>query len=477
MKIVFIEPKSPNLHIFSYFGLPRLGCVLLGTIARGLGHDVQVFVEEIAQIDWKVVRRADLVGISTISSTAPRAYAMADRVRRMGIRVVMGGPHVTTLAEEAGRHCDFVLLGEAEETFPQLLEHIEGRRRREDVQGLVYLEDRRILRTAPPEKRVDIDNSPAPDFSLIKGFHGAGSFVSGRVIPVQVSRGCPHDCSFCSVTGIFGRKMRYRSVKNVMAELARYNDRKYHVFFYDDNFTASPARAKELLTEMLEARTKFTWSTQMRVDAARDKHLLELMRATHCIAVYVGVESPSPAALKEADKRQDPGEMKEMLLRFRRFGICVHGMFVIGFDADGPDCWKAVVDFARSADIATIQACILTPLPGTRVFKEMDAAGRIMFKDWSLYDSHHVVFRHPVMDPEQLQRCQLNAHSAFYSGRKILKDITRGDIGNVMVALYARSIQYRWGRQNSIYMKAIKLLKPWRELEVRMDLRLPAAVE
>lgn len=477
MKIVFIEPRSPNFHIYSHFKLPRLGCVLLATIARKQGYDAVVFVEDISKIDWNVVRSADLVGISTITSTAPRAYALADKIRREGIKVVMGGPHVTYLPEEAARHSDYVLTGEAESSFVQLLEHLEGKRDEGDVHNLVRMKGREVIRTAPPAERVNINSNPVPDFSLIRGFYSTRTVTDRRITPVQVSRGCPYDCSFCSVTGIFGRKMRYRSTENVMRELMRYNRKKDHIFFYDDNFAASPRRAKELLLAMLKAGTKFQWSTQMRADAARDLELLELMRATHCGQVYIGIESVNPESLKEARKNQDLEETEEMLLRFDRYGIDVHGMFVLGFDADGPDTGKATVEFAKSARISSIQAMILTPLPGSRTYRELEEAGRIMFKDWSLYDCHHVVFRHPTMDPQQLQKATIDAHRMFYSNRKILRNCLQGDMGNAAIAVYARILQHKWLGKNDLYLKALQLLKPSGELEVMLDMRLPATVE
>jgi radical SAM superfamily enzyme YgiQ (UPF0313 family) len=477
MKIVFIEPKSPNLHIFSRFKLPRLGCVLLATIARDLGHEARVFIEEIAPIDWKETLEADLVGISTITATAPRAYAMAARARRAGVPVVMGGPHVTYLPEEAARSADYVLVGEAEDTFVELLEHLEGKRTACDVHGMVRLQGKEIVRTGPPGRAVDIGKNPAPDFSLVPGFHGAGTYFSGRVIPVQVSRGCPHDCSFCSVTGMFGRKMRYRPIRDIMREILRYNSRRYHIFFYDDNFAASPRRAKELLSEMASARTKFTWSTQMRADAARDMELLELMEATHCKAVYVGIESVNPESLRQAAKRQDLDETRDMLLRYNRYGINVHGMFVLGFDADTPATAGATVRFAREAKIATIQALILVPLPGSRTYRDFEAQDRIMFRDWSLYDSHHVVFRHPLMNADEIQAAQIEAHRAFYSGGRILRHALSLDLGNAAIGVYARMLQHKWLSKNDLYMKALRLLRPSKDLKVMLDLQVPALAD
>lgn len=467
MNIIFIEPKSPNLHLFSRFKLPRLGCVLLATIASERGHQAKVFVEEIGEIDWDAVRGADLVGISTITSTAPRAYELADRVRRMGKTVVMGGPHATYLPTEAAGRSDFVLRGEAEVSFMQLLEHLEGNRAFDEVGGCCRLEDGKLVTSTTSLEPVDLESNPAPNFNLVHRFKDASTFrMVGQVIPMQVSRGCPHDCSFCSVTGMFGRKMRYRSVDSVMSELARYDDKRYHIFFYDDNFSASPKRAKALLSAMAAAKTKFSWSTQLRAEAAIDDELLNLMRKTHCDTVYVGIESVNPESLKQARKRQNLDETSAYLRKFKRHGVSVHGMFVLGFDADSEDAWKHTVRFARKARISTIQALILTPLPGSRTYEQFIKEGRILFKDWSLYDSHHVVFQHPSMTGEALQNAQIDAHLRFYSKWRLLRHFLSGHVAETFIFTYARGLQKSWVRANNPYMKMLELLRVSKDFRV-----------
>lgn len=193
----------------------------MATIAREKGWEAAVFVEEQGAIDWQEVATADMVGVSTVTSTAPRAYALADRVRSLGIPVVLGGPHVTYLPEEAVAHADYVMLGEAESSFPLLLEAVAGERDVNQVPKLVYRKEGKLERTTVPAPPVVLDEIPFPDFSLVKGNERR---VGGRrIIPVQTSRGCPYNCSFCSVTGMFGRKYRFRSTANVLAELRRYD--------------------------------------------------------------------------------------------------------------------------------------------------------------------------------------------------------------------------------------------------------------
>lgn len=476
MKILFIEPKSPNLHIFSRFGLPRLGTVLLATIARRAGHQASVCIEEIEEIDWEEVKKADLVGISSITSTAPRAYAMAEKIRAWGTKVVMGGPHPTYLPDEAAEHADFVLKGEAENTFLELIEHLEGKRPLTEIPNLVSRIHGSVVRGPKDSRVVDITANPHPDFSLVRGFHEARGIVNKRIIPLQLSRGCPFDCSFCSVTGMFGRRMRYRDTSDVMNELLKYNTPDTHVFFYDDNFAADTKRAKELLRAMEETDTRFVWSTQVRIDAARDEELLRLMRRTRCETVYIGIESVTPEGLERVRKRQTVDEAFHGLRVFRKHGISVHGMFILGLDTDTPRVVHDTVRFAKKAGIGSLQALLLTPLPGTRVFDQLEEEGRILFRDWSLYDAHHVVFKHPTMTPEQLQQAQMQVHGRFYSRGWVLRNLVRFRVGVAGVALYARGLNRRWKGKNALYLNALKLLNHSKELEVTMDLKLPCCV-
>ena len=251
-KIIFIEPKAPGFHIYSKWSLPRLGSVMLGTVLQNLGHDVRVYVEEIQKVDKEELYSADLVGISTITSTAPRAYGMADEIRERGIPVVMGGAHPTFLPDEALEHADFVVRGEGEDAVVELIDALDGQRPLNEVAGLSFREGGKIIHNPPREFCPDLDAHPSPDLSLIVGF-GSGTrsfFKYNPIIPVIASRGCPYHCKFCSVTTMFGRKYRFRSTEKVLEDIRPYKDRT--IFFYDDNFAASKKRTKQLLRHMIE---------------------------------------------------------------------------------------------------------------------------------------------------------------------------------------------------------------------------------
>ena len=228
-KIVFIEPKSPNLHIFSTFVIPRLGTLILGTIMKELGWQVEVILEENEEVDFENIKSADIVGISTITSTAPRAYRIADKVSELGIPVVMGGPHVTFLADEALLHCDFVIRSEGEKAFPAFIKQWTGDRDFWNVPNLSYRENGEIVHNQKMDFLFDLNSIPYPDFSLIK--NGIKLTYGYKIVPVQTSRGCPFDCEFCSVTGMFGKKIRYRSTENIINELRRYDEKRNVIFF------------------------------------------------------------------------------------------------------------------------------------------------------------------------------------------------------------------------------------------------------
>ena len=167
-KLVFIEPKSPNLHIFSQFPLPRLGVFILGTIAKQRGWDVEIVIEQTRKIDFEKLRGADLVGVSTITPTAPRAYAIADRLRKLGIPVIMGGPHVTFLPNEALEHADFVIRGEGEEALVRFLEAWKAGGDFQSVPNLSYKTGQRIVHNPTKPMTKSLDDNPYPDFSLAR---------------------------------------------------------------------------------------------------------------------------------------------------------------------------------------------------------------------------------------------------------------------------------------------------------------------
>lgn len=456
--LVMLEPQAPGHHIYSRMRLPRLGAVLLATLARDRGWAADVFVEDVAPVDWRAVLRADLVGISTITGTAARAYAMADALRARGIPVIMGGPHVTFRADEALEHADFVLRGEAEVTFPRFLDAFGRGQPVTDVPGLSRLDDAgRPVHNPPPETPVELDDLPAPDFGLIHGWGTAHGLGAEPIIPVQATRGCPFGCTFCSVIGMFGRRLRARSRDHVLAELERWRGQGVHAFFYDDNFTANRTAAKRLLRAIDDSPGLLkSWSSQVRTDCAGDPDLLGLMARTHCSHVFIGFESVNPRVLRDTRKQQDVAGMKEAVRRFIRAGVDVHGMFVFGFDGDTPEMMQATVDFAISSGIWSAQFLILTPFPGTPLYDGWVREGRIHLTDYSFYDAHHVVFEPRGVSALQLQMAQIQAHDRFYSRARMARGLFSRDWVRMALFFYARRLNVDWQKDNDAYLKTLE---------------------
>jgi len=451
-KIVFIEPKSPGAHVYSKWGLPRLGTIQLGTILENAGYDVKIFVEDIRGIDWDDVLDADAVGISTITSTAPRAYEMARQVRKAGIPVFMGGPHVSFLTEEALEYCDFVLKGETEEAIIPFIETLLGKGEFEDVPGLAWHYGNRIKHNPFPPACADLDRFPIPNFDLISGNRKFKGDLS--VTPVMTSRGCPFACNFCAVTRMFGRKYRFRSVENVMKELRM--RKPEWIFFYDDNFAANKEHTKELLRRMIEEKITPKWMAQVRIDIARDPELLDLMIRSNCKRVYIGLESINPKTLESLNKGQTREEMEWSIQTIQNRGIHIHGMFIFGADHDNTKTIRQTVKFAKKNDLSSVQFMILTPLPGTPVFEQMEAEGRLLSRDWGYYDAHHVVFIPKGMSYLQLQKKTLSAMLKFYSLPQILNRLNRFDIWNMLVRAYGWRLTRQSRRNMREFMGHLK---------------------
>lgn len=466
-RIVFIEPKAPNLHIFSRYPLPRLGPIILGTMMKNRGWDVDIFVEEFRKIDFDALASSDLVGISTITSTAPRAYALADRVREMGIPVIMGGPHVTFLADEALEHADYVIRGEAEQTLMAFIDAWEKREGYSLIPNLSYRTNGKNVHNPFEPLSKKLDELPFPDFSLLR--LPKRRMAGFRTIPVQTSRGCPFDCSFCSVTSMFGRKYRFRSTEDILAELRRYNDRKNTVFFYDDNFAADRKRAEELLEAMIREKIQFRWTTQVRADVAKDPELVALMKKAGCYALFIGFESVNAASLKAMKKKQTVEEIAAAIKVLRKHRIKIHGMFVYGFDEDDWRTVKQTVKFAKKARLNSTQFLILTPLPGSEFYNRMRQENRIQFRDWALYDAHHVVFKPARFSLFDLQRAQIFSHKKFYSLKEMIKRFIQGKLFDVYIASYARNLNRLWQKRNQTFIRVIQLLKSKKGAQISVD--------
>ncbi len=465
-RIVFIEPKPPNLHIFSKFKSPRLGIFILGRMMKERGWDVEVFVEDMESLEWERILSADMVGISSITSTAPRAYKIADKVREAGIPVIMGGAHPTFLTDEALEHSDWVIRGEGERPLMMFMDAWETVGDYSGVPNLSFRKGGEIVHNPRGNFETDLDKIPFPDFSLFKGKTITGK---GKAISVQTSRGCPFHCNFCSVTTMFGRKYRFRSTENIIRELRGYSEKRNFIFFSDDNFAANPKQSKELLEAMIREKLNLKWSAQMRVDVAKDEELVKLMKRAGCYTVFIGFETVNPESLGEMKKGQKVEDIVKAIKTLHRQGIHIHGMFMVGMDHDNWKTVKRTVRFARKSHLTSVQFLIMTPLPGSELYDRIKAANRLLFSDWSLYDAHHVVFRPEGFSMSQLQKAQLYCHKKFYSWVERIRKLVRGNMPGFVINTYAHHLNRIWKKKNKVFLKVLDLLTPNKNVDIKID--------
>ena len=456
MKIRLIEPEPPGMHVWAKVLLPRLGLPIIAAALKSRGHDVLVYNPTMAPIDWDDVHSADLVGLSSTTSTASTAYGFADDLRARGIPVIIGGSHVTFMADEALQHVDYVARGEGgEQLMLELIEALSGSRDLGDVAGLSFCRDGQAVHNPLRERCADLDTLPFPDLKLLVGNEKLNT------MPIMTSWGCPFACNFCSVTAMFGRKYRFRSAESVVAELK--DKRPHRIFFYDDNMAADKKRLKKLLRMMIDDDLVIPWSAQVRIDVVRDPELLDLMRRSGCELVYLGLESVNQATLDGYEKSQTVEDIERAVKILHDFGIKSHGMFVLGADTDSVQTVRDTVTFAIKNRVDTVMLNILTPLPGTPQFEELDAAGRIFDKRWELYDAHHVVFEPKLMTPYELQMEVLRGYMRFYSLRTWLRYIfTFQFTKQLLFHGWGMVIIRNWRRdeRNKAFIKALKRMWP-----------------
>ena len=423
LRVRFVEPRPAGRNVYDLTLLPRLGLPLLATLLNAAGHDARVWCEVLEPVDLGDCLGADLVGISSTTATVPAAYQLADQLAVAGVPVVLGGPHVTFMADEALVHAPYVVRGEGEATMVELVDALEGGRDLGDIAGLSYRDADGTPRHNPGRPRCtqeQFEQLPAPQLALIHGHETMG------VKPLMTQWGCPFDCEFCSVTAMFSRSVRHRRTDQVVHELAGLGAET--VFFYDDNFVVNKARTTALFDAMIDAGLTPQWFAQVRADAALrsksrpdvDDDFLALMHRAGCRMVMIGVEAVTDQGLGEIGKRLTVSVVEQAVEGFHRHGIAVHGMFVAGLDTDTATSTDLTAAFARRTGIDTFQLMVETPLPGTKLWDRVADEDRLLSDDWSLFDGHHVVMRPAQMTPLELQLGVLRAMRHFYSWPTIL---------------------------------------------------------
>ncbi|MHB1127132.1 MAG: B12-binding domain-containing radical SAM protein [Bacillota bacterium] len=363
----------------------------LATIAALTPDDIQVTIVDESFEDVRFDADVDLVGISAMTAIAPRAYEIADSFRSRGVKVVLGGMHPSALPEEAAAHADAVVVGEAENTWPQLIEDFRANS---------------LQKFYKSAERPALAGMVAPKRSLIEKNH----YLMANTM--QTTRGCPYGCSFCTVTKFFGRSYRFRPVEDIIAEVKSLGNGL--VAFIDDNIIGSPKFAKKLFKALIPLRIK--WISQASLNLAENEELLQLAAASGCVGMFIGFESLSPDNLKASAKSQNHADSYlDAIKRIHAHGIAIEGAFIFGFDHDDESVFEQTVRFTRRAKLEAVQFGILTPFPGTQLAAELEAQGRITSNDWAKYDIAHVVFEPKLMSARTLQAGSEWAWKEFYT--------------------------------------------------------------
>jgi len=418
LKIALIQPSRylPNGQLARSKGFlfPSLTFPLLAALAP---DDVEIVIRDdrFGEVDF--AEKVDLVGITSYTTNVIRAYEIADEYRRRKVPVLMGGMHISMEPEEAADHADTVIVGEAEETWPQFIEDFKNGKAK----------PRYIAEEYPA-----LEHLPVPRFSLLNRDHyvawrrrSISRFLPVPILPIQTARGCPHNCEFCSVTAFSGRQYRVRPVVDVVNEI-RALDLKA-CFFVDDNIFADRRRAKELFQALIPLRIR--WASQGTIGAARDPELLRLARESGCMMMFIGLESIVPQHLREVGKHQNQVEDYGQLLKgYRDADISVTAAMVFGFDSQPASCFDETCDFLIGHGVRYTSWYPLMPYPGTLYLEKLRSQGRLKDPKWWLNrflsnDFWTLKFTRLPMGEEAFWKGFFRAYKRFYSPVSILKRV------------------------------------------------------
>jgi radical SAM superfamily enzyme YgiQ (UPF0313 family) len=412
MRLCLVNPSNPLVSIIkvkeSRWNRYRVWKPLSLMALAGLTPpewEVSIIDENLEVPDYEALPRPDLVGITAFTSQANRAYEIARWFRRLGVPVVMGGIHATMCLDEVMERADTVVTGEAESVWPQVLEDArQGCLKRRYEGGFA-----------------DMGSVPVARHDLLPPQYAFGA--------VQTSRGCPLNCSFCSVTAFNGAHYRLRPIPDVVREFQSIPEK--HILIVDDNLIGTTsrhiARAKDLFRSLIKADLGKQWVAQATINFADDEELLELAAKAGCAGMFIGFESPSPEGLRELGKKFNllkSRDFRASVRRIQRHNILVVGSFIIGLDVDGPGIGKRISEAACHYGVDNLNVLFLTPLPGTRLWDEMKSAHRLALddfpEDWKYYTLTFPVARYRQLSQDDIIREMLSCNQSFYSIGRIL---------------------------------------------------------
>ncbi len=364
-------------------------------------HSVKIINENYDPIDFD--EDVDLVGITCYTMTAPRVYQIADEFRKRGKTVVLGGYHPTAMPEEARQHADSVVMGMAEASWPQVIKDF-GKGKLKPIYERNHDFDISIV---PPLRRDLIKHNP---------FLGA----------LQTTRGCSNRCEFCAISSFCGNVVKQRPVKAVVEEIKNMPNKLF--IFHDPHLTLHRKYAMELFKEMIRQKIHKGWAANGTSDILGkvDKEFLELARKSGCVEWFVGFESVNQEALNNIKKTHNKvKDFKKMIKRVHDHDMTIQGGIIFGFDEDTPDIFDTTLETINDWDLDVLELNILTPYPGTPLFDRLERDGRILTRDWSLYNQVNVVFKPKNMTEKELLEGARMVAKEFYSSYNLLKKISK----------------------------------------------------
>lgn len=358
---------------------------------------ISIIDERVTSIDFE--KELDLVGITCITPNSHRAYEIANKFRQRGITVVLGGIHPTSMPEEAGEHADVVVIGEAEGVWTQLLEDYKKKELKKFYKNPKFL---------------DLKDMPMPRWDLLED----GVYLTKSI--VEVGRGCPNCCTFCSVSAFFGQQFRHRPIQDIIKEIEKCESKT--LFLQIDNMVGNPSFAKNLFQNLIPL--KISWISNSSLKIAENAKLLELAAKSGCKSLLIGFESLSRKNLRLIRKdHSDPCTYDSLIKRFHDFGIGVTATFMIGLDDDDESVFEEIREFSFRNKIESPQPGILVPYPGTTIYNEFQNNGALLTKDWSKYYNitGNVVYQPRRLTIRQLQNGYISLYNRLYSIASIVK--------------------------------------------------------
>jgi radical SAM superfamily enzyme YgiQ (UPF0313 family) len=395
MRIVLVSPKGPLYrHRGGIFKrnlryAPLTLTTLAAYVPPELNATIEILDEGIEDVDLNI--EADLIGMTVITGSSMRAYTLADHFRSRGIPVVLGGPHITLIPEDAQPHADSIVVGYAEDTWPQLLHDFAAGKLKSRYDQ------------AP---NLSLANRPFPKREMMKKQH----YLTTHVF--EATRACVHSCDFCVVPTAWGLKPYLKPVEEVVEDIKNHWARK--IIFIDLNLIADKEYAARLFEALIPL--KVNWFGLSTTLLGKDIPLLELAARSGCTGLLMGFESITPENLKRSLKGfNSPAQYKDLTALLHKHGITLMACFTFGLDSDTPEIFMQTAKFAIEAGIDLPRYAIVTPFPNTGLYKRLEVEGRILTKNWELYDAQHVVFQPKLMTPAQLYEGHEKAWKYTYS--------------------------------------------------------------